>query len=63
MKSKIRFGIIGCSSIAKKSAIPSIINGKNSILEMIGSRTIQKSKKLAKGFCILDYGIKNYDTS
>lgn len=56
MKSKIRFGIIGCSSIAKKSAIPSIINGKNSILEMIGSRTIQKSKKLAKEFSCSNFG-------
>ena len=45
MKSQIRFGVIGCSSIAKKSAIPSIINGKNSTLEMIGSRTVQKSKQ------------------
>jgi predicted dehydrogenase len=56
MKSKIRFGIIGCSSIAKKSAIPSIINGKNSTLEMIGSRTVQKSKKFAKEFSCSNFG-------
>ena len=47
MKSQIRFGVIGCSSIAKKSAIPSIIHAKNSTLEMIGSRTDQKSKNKA----------------
>lgn len=56
MKSKIRFGIIGCSSIAKKSVIPSIINGKNSTLEIIGSRTIQKSKKFAKAFSCSNFG-------
>lgn len=59
MKSKIRFGIIGCSSIAIKSAIPSIIDGKFSTLEMIGSRDIKKSKKIAKKFSCLEYG--SYD--
>ena len=56
MKSKIKFGIIGCSSIAKKSAIPSIIMGNNSTLESIGSRTIQKSKKIAKEFSCSNFG-------
>ena len=56
MKSKIRFGIIGCSSIAKKSVIPSIVMGKNSTLESIGSRTIQKSKKFAKEFSCSNFG-------
>jgi len=59
MKSKTRFGIIGCSSIAKKSAIPAIIIGKNSTLEMIGSRTITKAKKFAKEFSCSKFG--NYD--
>ena len=48
MKSKIKFGIIGCSSIAKKSTIPAIITNKNSIVEMIGSRSITKAEKFAK---------------
>ena len=50
MKSKIKFGIIGCSSIAKKLTIPAIVIGKNSVLEMIGSRSIIKAKKFAKEF-------------
>jgi predicted dehydrogenase len=59
MKSKIKFGIIGCSSIAKKSTIPAIITGKNSVLEMIGSRSIIKAKKFAKEFSCNEFG--NYD--
>ncbi len=59
MKSKIRFGIIGCSSIAKKSTIPAIIAGRNSTLEMIGSRTLAKAQKFAKEFSCSEYG--NYD--
>lgn len=59
MKSKIKFGIIGCSSIAKKSAIPAILSGKNSTLEMIGSRTTTKAKKFARDFSCSKYG--NYD--
>ena len=59
MKSKIKFGIIGCSSIAKKSTIPAIIIGKNSVLEMIGSRSIIKAKKFAKEFACNKFG--NYD--
>ena len=59
MKSKIKFGIIGCSSIAKKSTIPAIVMGKNSILEMIGSRSITKAKKFAKEFSCNAFG--NYD--
>ena len=59
MKSKIKFGIIGCSSIAKKSTIPAIITGKNSVLEMIGSRSIIKAKKFAKEFTCDEFG--DYD--
>ncbi len=59
MKSKIKFGIIGCSSIAKKSTIPAILSSKNSILEMIGSRSIIKAKKFSKEFTCNKFG--NYD--
>ena len=59
MKSKIKFGIIGCSSIAKKSTIPAIISNKNSTVEMIGSRSITKAKKFAKEFACNKFG--NYD--
>jgi len=59
MKSKIKFGIIGCSSIAKKSTIPAIITNKNSIVEMIGSRSITKAEKFAKEFDCNKFG--NYE--
>jgi len=59
MKSKIKFGIIGCSDIAKKSTIPAIKNNKNSELEIIGSRSIQKAEKFAKEFTCNEFG--NYD--
>jgi len=59
MKSKTKFGIIGCSSIAEKSTIPAIVIGKNSVLEMIGSRSITKAKKFAKEFACNEFG--NYD--
>jgi len=59
MKSKIKFGIIGCSSISKKSTIPAIIIGKNSILEMIGSRSFTKAREFAKEFDCSEFG--NYD--
>ena len=59
MKSKIKFGIIGCSSIAKKSTIPAIVTGKNSVLEMIGSRSVRKAKKFATEFTCNEFG--SYD--
>ena len=59
MKSKIKFGIIGCSSIAQKSTIPAIVTSKNSVLEMIGSRSISKAKKFAKEFDCSKFG--SYD--
>ena len=59
MKSKIRFGVIGCSTIAKKSTIPAILTDKNSTLGMIGSRSIGKAKKFAKEFSCSEFG--NYD--
>ena len=59
MKSKIRFGILGCSSISKKSTIPAIIKSKNSTLEIIGSRSKNKAKKFAREFHCSKHG--NYD--
>ena len=47
LKSKIRFGIIGCSSIAERTTIPAIIRAKNATLQTIGSRNIDKAKKFA----------------
>lgn len=56
MTSKIRFGIIGCSSIAKKSTIPAIISSKNATLEMIGSRSKTKAKIFSDEFSCQKYG-------
>ncbi len=55
----MKFGIIGCSSVAKKYTIPAIITDKNSVVEMIGSRSITKAKKFAKEFACNEFG--NYD--
>ena len=46
----LKFGIIGCSRIAKKSVIPAILKSEFAELEMIGSRTIEKSKEFSKEF-------------
>ena len=59
MKPKIRFGIIGCSSFAKKTTIPTILETSHAKLEMIGSRSIKKAKKFADNFSCKSYG--SYD--
>jgi D-xylose 1-dehydrogenase (NADP+, D-xylono-1,5-lactone-forming) len=59
MKNQIRYGIIGCSSIASRSTIPAIIESKYSHLEMIGSRSIEKAKTLSNYFSCNSFG--NYD--
>ena len=46
----LKFGIIGCSRIAKKSVIPAILKSEFAELEIIGSRSIEKSKKFANEF-------------
>ena len=50
MRNSLRFGIIGCSSIAERITIPSIVESKYSILENIGSRSTIKAKKFSKKF-------------
>ena len=50
MRKSLRFGIIGCSSIAERITIPSIVESKYSILENIGSRSTIKAKKFSKKF-------------
>ncbi len=59
MESKIKFGVIGCSEIAKKSGIPAIKNSKNSTLQSLGSRSDLKAKKIAKQFSVPEFG--NYE--
>ena len=50
MDSKLRFGIVGCSGIAKKSTIPAIQNSEFAELAMIGSRSESKAEKFANEF-------------
>ena len=52
----IRFGIIGCSRIAKRSVIPAIIKSEFAELEMIGSRSLEKSKVFSNEFDCKKYG-------
>ena len=59
MRKSLRFGIIGCSSIAERITIPSIVESKYSILENIGSRSTIKAKKISERFNSESYG--NYE--
>jgi predicted dehydrogenase len=59
MKKKIKFGIIGCSSIAERNTIPAILQSRNAELGFIGSRSIEKAKQFSKQFTCFNYG--NYD--
>jgi len=56
MKNKIRFGIIGCSRIAKESVIPAIKNSEFAELQMIGSRSMEKAAEFARYFNCKNYG-------
>lgn len=56
MGPKIRFGIIGCSSIAERTMIPAIINTKNACVQNIGSRNVVKAKKFARRFSCECFG-------
>src|SRR3989344_3842824 len=47
---KIKFGIIGCSRIARKSAIPALLASAHAELVMVGSRTILDAKACAEQF-------------
>ena len=59
MKNKIKFGILGCSTIAEKSMIPAIQKSSNAELYMLGSRSNKKSARLSKKFSCKLYG--DYD--
>ena len=50
MTNKINIGIIGCSTIAKNSTIPSMLNCNNVKLEHIGSRSKNKAFEFSKNF-------------
>ena len=50
MKPPIRFGVIGCSSVAYRRFAPAISNLSSARLERIGSRDLQKAKTFAEKF-------------
>ena len=50
MDQKLRFGIIGCSSISERSTIPAIQKSDFAELAMIGSRSETKAKQFAEKF-------------
>ena len=52
----LKFGIIGCSRIAKRSVIPAIIKSEFAELEIIGSRSTDKAKEFAKEFDCEKFG-------
>ena len=52
----LKFGIIGCSRIAKRSVIPAIIKSEFAELEIIGSRSKDKAKEFAKEFDCEKFG-------
>jgi len=52
----LKFGIIGCSRIAKKSVIPAILKSEFAELEIIGSRTEDKAKEFSHEFNCKKYG-------
>lgn len=55
-KTKIRFGIIGCSKIANRSTIPAILNSNSAQLEMIGSRSLDTARTFVKKFGCKKFG-------
>jgi len=57
LQSKIRFGIIGCSSIAERVTIPAILESKSARLQRIGSRDSSKAKEFAKKFACRSHGV------
>ena len=54
--SPLKFGIIGCSKIAKRSVIPAILESKFAELEIIGSRTVERAREFAKEVDCQKYG-------
>ncbi|TSA45675.1 gfo/Idh/MocA family oxidoreductase [bacterium] len=58
-KHLIRFGIIGCSRIAKKSVLPAMKNSRSAKIEIIGSRSEEKARAYSLQFECDSYG--NYE--
>ena len=56
MERKMRFGVLGCSTIAEKTMIPAIQKSSNAELYMLCSRSNKKSARLSKKFSCKLYG-------
>ena len=55
----LKFGIIGCSKIAKRSVIPAILKSEFTELEIIGSRSSDRAKEFVNEFNCKKFG--NYE--
>lgn len=53
---KIRFGVIGCSRIAKRAAIPALLDSPFAELVMVGSRSPEHARVFAEQFGCASYG-------
>jgi len=52
----VKFGIIGCSSIARRRFLPSLLATNSAKLEFVGSRDIVKAEQLAREFNCTKWG-------
>ncbi len=57
MGKAIRFGIIGCSNVAKNSFLPALLKSKKANLEFLGSRSVKKGFSFSKQFHCKNFGI------
>ncbi len=53
---RIKFGIIGCSNVARKTTIPAIVDSNNAELFRIGSHSNEKAREFASAFNCNRYG-------
>lgn len=53
---KIKFGVIGCSRVAKKSTLPALNSSEMAEIEIIGSRSLEKAKEFCEEFNCNSYG-------
>ena len=49
-RSKIKFGVLGCSRVAQKGMLPAICDSNFAELAMVGSRTTEKAREFAEQF-------------
>ncbi len=56
MSKVVRFGILGCSTVANNSFLPALLTSKKASLEFIGSRSEQRRKLYSKKFHCTSFG-------